>query len=587
MGRSKIIRVRGFVTLVVLALVLAACGGGAEQTTTTEAGPGTTAATQPTGGEGEPAEPGGGEPERPVIVVSLSTDVDILEPHTFRTTGAYAVTRALYQPPADQVFVEEGGVRVGTSEVVPSPILESYTVSDDGLEATFVMNPEATFDNGDPITAGDLAYTFRRTIEGPGYIGLLLPFIGIESSDQIEVVDDRTLIIRPNVASSLFDRFMTFQVFGPINQAVAEANATPDDPWAFEYFTNNAVSSGPYSLVEFDRDRGQIVLDPNPGYPGEVANGGIIVRNIPDAEQRALLLQRGEIDVAVGLPPRLLAELQNDPNVNVYTAPSTRSVFLGMNVDIAPLDNKLVRQAISYAIPYDALLNQVMFGFASPAGTLIPSTMETYAGDAIDVYETNLDEARRLLEESGVGEFSIELAVPQSSNEQQQAAVLIQDNLRQIGIDAQINVLPDADYQGRRNNRELPLFFHEWYSWGDDPFYQMTFLLKCGQFTNFANYCNEELDQIIAEGTFTTDPAKRQELSTADHAGGRSPRLALGRRLDGGDRQGHLRCHQGLHRGAEIRDAQEGWLRLRPIAGCGRARSGHTPSSRGETCGGI
>ena len=516
MGRSKIIRVRSFAVLVALGLVAAACGGGAGTTTTEGQGeaPATTSATQPAPGGEEQPETGGPEAEAPVIVVSLSTDVDILEPHTFRTTGAYAVTRALYQPPADQVFVEEGGVRVGTSEVVASPILESYSVSDDGLEATFVMNPDAKFDNGDPITAGDLAYTFRRTIEGPGYIGLLLPFIGIESSDQIEVVDERTLIVRPKVASSLFDRFMTFQVFGPINQAVAEANATPDDPWAFEYFTNNAVSSGPYSLVEFDRDRGQIVLEPNPGYPGEVANGGIIVRNIPDAEQRALLLQRGEIDVAVGLAPRLLAQLQDDPNVNVYTAPSTRSVFLGMNVDIAPLDNKLVRQAISYAVPYDALLEQVMFGFASPAGTLIPSTMETYAGDAIDVYTTDLERARQLLEESGVGEFSIELAVPQSSKEQQQAAVLIQDNLRQIGIDAQINILPDADYQGRRNNRELPLFFHEWYSWGDDPFYQMTFLLKCGQFTNFANYCNEELDQIIAEGTFTTDPAKRQELST-------------------------------------------------------------------------
>lgn len=511
MGRSKITRVRSTAALVALAIITAACVGGSASTTTVAPAPD---ATQPAGDDGGQPGTSAPEAEKPVIVVSLSTDVDILEPHTFRTTGAYAVTRALYQPPVDQVFVDQGGALVGTPEVVPSPILESYTVSEDGLEATLVIKEGAQFDNGDPLTAEDLAYTLRRTIEGPGYIGLLLPFIGIESSDQIEVVDERTLIIRPKVSSALFDRFMTFQVFGPMDEAVAEANATADDPWAFEYFTNAAVSAGPYRLVEFDRDRGQIVLEPNPGYPGEVANGGIIVRNIPDAEQRALLLQRGEIDVALGLPPRLLAELQEDPNVNVYTAPSTRSIFLGMNVDIAPLDNKLVRQAISYAIPYQALLDQVMFGFASPAGTLIPSTMETYAGDAIDVYTTDLDEARRLLEESGVGEFTIELAVPQSSKEQQQAAVLIQDNLRQIGIDAQINILPDADYQGRRNGRELPLFFHEWYSWGDDPFYQMTFLLKCGQFTNFANYCNEELDQIIAEGTFTTDPVRRQELST-------------------------------------------------------------------------
>ena len=185
-----------------------------------------------------------------------------------------------------------------------------------------------------------------------------------------------------------------------------------------------------------------------------------------------------------------------------------------MNVAIAPLDNKLVRQAISYAIPYQALLDQVMYGFASPAGTLIPSTMETYAGDKLDLYTTDLTKAKSLLDQSGVGPFKIELAVPQSSKQQQQAAVLIQDNLRQIGIDAQITQLPDADYQDRRNKHELPLFFHEWYSWGDDPFYQMNFLLKCGQFTNFSGYCNPALDKIIEEGTFTTDPARRQELST-------------------------------------------------------------------------
>ena len=55
--------------------------------------------------------------------------------------------------------------------------------------------------------------------------------------------------------------------------------------------------------------------------------------------------------------------------------------------------------------------------------------------------------------------------------------------------------------------------FHQWYSWGDDPFYQMTFLAGCGQFVNFADGCNERLDEIVAEGKFETDPARRAELS--------------------------------------------------------------------------
>ena len=61
--------------------------------------------------------------------------------------------------------------------------------------------------------------------------------------------------------------------------------------------------------------------------------------------------------------------------------------------------------------------------------------------------------------------------------------------------------------------RELPERYPDVFLPGDDPFYQMTFLAKCGQFTNFAGGCNERLDEIIAAGTFETDPAVRNALS--------------------------------------------------------------------------
>ena len=447
------------------------------------------------------------------IVVSLSTDINLLEPHLFRSTGSYAVTRALYQPLLDQVFAEQGGVRVGTPETVPSPIIESFEEKADG-SFVFTVNSAAKFANGDSITAEDIVYTFVRSIEAErSYIPLLLPFIAIDAADQFQVIDQSTFTITPTQPTALFNRFMTFQVFGPIQKSLAEEQGTADDPWAFDYFTTEANASGPYTLVSWDQAQGEVVLAPNPGWPGEIANDGIIVRNIPDAEERALLLQSGEIDVAAGLPPRLLAELGDDPAVNVYTAPSSRINYLGMNVAIPPLDNKLVRQAISWAIPYQALLDQVMFGLAQTAGTLITSPMETYQGEAAGIYTTDLDKARDLLEQSGVGEISLELGVRSSRSQDQQAAVFIQDNLRQIGIDVTINVLPDAEYSARQNARELPLSFHEWFSWGDDPFYQLTFLATCGSFVNFTGNCNEELDEIVASGKFETDPARRDELS--------------------------------------------------------------------------
>ncbi len=499
--------------LLALTLVAAACATDAEPADTT-AVTGTSAppATDPPDPDAATTTEAPA-PTSDKIIVSLSTDINILEQHLFRSTGSYAVTRALYQPFLDQVYVDEDGARLGTSEVVPSPLLDSYEVAEDGT-ATFTLNPDAKFASGDPITATDAVYMLRRSIEAPAsYIPLLLPFIAIDSSDAFAVVDDLTFTISPNQPTALFDRFMTFQVFGPIQESLANEQATDEDPFAFDYFTTNANASGPYTLTSWDQGRGEVVLDPNPGWPGQVANGGIIVRNVPDATQRAQLLQNGDLDVAVGLPPRLVSELADDPNINVYTAPSTRIIYIGMNAAAEPnLENKMVRQAISYAVPYEALVDNVMFGLASTAGTLITSNMDTYQGEAAGIYTTDLARAQALMDDSGVAPFEVELAVQNSRSQDQEAAVFIQDALREIGITVNINVLPDGEYSEKLNGRELAMFFHEWFSWGDDPFYQMTFLAKCGEFTNFAGGCNERLDEIIAEGTFETDQQRRDEL---------------------------------------------------------------------------
>jgi len=518
MTRKRLSRPLPIAALILaLALVAAACASSDNSADSSDVQPTATEAPAPTDGSGSGTDSETTAPPAPTaekIVVSLSTDINLLEQHLFRSTGSYAVTRALYQPLLDQVFVEKDGARLGTSDVVPSPILDSYDVAPDGT-ATFVLNPDAKFASGDPITAEDAVYMLRRSIEAPrSYIPLLLPFISIDSPDAFSVVDELTFTIKPNQPTALFDRFMTFQVFGPIQESLANEKATSEDPFALDYFTTNANASGPYTLTSWDQARGEVVMDPNPGWPGQVANGGIIVRNVPDAEQRALLLQNGDIDVAAGLPPRLLDQLRTDSNINVYSAPSTRVNYIGMNAGAEPnLDNKLVRQAISYAIPYQALVENVMYGFASTAGTLVTSNMEGYQGDAAGVYTTDLDKAKALMSQSGIGPFEVELAVQNSRSQDQQAAVFIQDALRELGITVNINVLPDGEYSEKMNGRELAMFFHEWFSWGDDPFYQLTFLAKCGAFTNFADGCNDRLDEIIAEGTFETDPQRREALA--------------------------------------------------------------------------
>jgi len=478
-----------------------ACGDDDDTTTTTAGGGDTTA----------PAAA-----EKPIMVFAGSDTANVMEPHTFRSTTAYAVTHAVYEPLVYQDAVDQGGWFQGSRESHVGAGATSYTIEltdAGGMMATFQLREDAKFDNGDPVTADDYKYVFQRSIEGPGYIGVLLPFIGISSADQLTVIDDYTFQLETTVQSPLFERFLTFQVFGAVNKDLVDANATDEDPWGFAYLNDKGAGSGPYFVSEFSPDT-QVVLTPNPTYwdAANVANAGVVVRTVPDANQRAQLVRSGELDVATGIPERLLPELAADPNVKIFEIPTTGVNYMGINVNL--VTNVDVRRAIVLAVPYQAMIDQVMFGYAAPAGGVVTSNMDTY-DDAIGAgYATDLDAARAALAASGETDVSLVLGVRESRLIDQEAAVLIQENLRQIGIEVEVQVLPDADWSARASGGELPLFIHDWFSWGEDPFYQMQFLTQCGSFANYSGWCDDAYDAAVTEGKFSVDADVRQTKSS-------------------------------------------------------------------------
>lgn len=447
------------------------------------------------------------------ITVALGSDVDLVDPHMFRTDAAYALTANVYEPLLRQKYVEQGGLMVGQPQVGPG-LAQSWEVSPDGKKAVFHLRKDAKFADGTQVTSSDVAYAFNRALLGPGYITALLPFVGVSKTEQIQTPDPQTFVLTPSFKSPLFDRFLTFQVFGAINEKAAKAHSTSADPWATNWLKDNVTASGAYQLQELTRGQ-QAVLTPNKGYynASQVKNSGVILKSVPDPDQRALLLRSGDIDVADSLPPRLVAQLKSDPALHVYQLPSSRITYLGMNNTVAPLNNKLIRQAISYAVPYQAIIDKVQFGYASMAKGPVPPAMRSAAGDKYWHYDTNPDKARALLKQAGQTRVSTQLAVREAQPQDTEAAVFIQEALRQVGIDVQIQKLPDATYYKRLNEHSLPMFIHDWFSWGEDPFFQMDFLLKSKAFTNYANYSNPQFDSLLQQGTFELDPQKRDAIS--------------------------------------------------------------------------
>jgi peptide/nickel transport system substrate-binding protein len=329
-------------------------------------------------------------------------------------------------------------------------------------------------------------------------------------------VDDHTLQITTAKPAALTETIIAFQVFGAISKATSDAHATDDDPWAFEWTKTNSNSSGPYTITEWNPGT-EYVFSPNPNYwQGEdwFQNSGVVFRVVPDAATREQLLRSGDVDVALGIPYSDLSTLEGDPNVTIHAIPTTRIYHLGMNVKAKPFDDVKVRQAVSYAIPYEAIVDNVVYGYGKQPTSPIPEGMEGHTDKYFAYGSGDLDAARQLLTDAGYPDgFEVDLTVPQEDQTRVDAATWVQSGLAEIGITVNINAVPTAQFSEMINSHELPFFIQEWYSWGNDPFYQLTWNFKCDSFPNFANYCNKELDQIIEEGTFSRDPAKRAELA--------------------------------------------------------------------------
>jgi len=209
--------------LILLALALGACAAPKPAVETAPPAQPTAVPPQPTAPPVPTAVP---EVEKPTIVVAYDSDIDHIELMQFRSLGGYDATANLYEPLIAQVLQDIGNGEFKGLNQFEGAVAESFDVSADGTVFTFQLRDDATFFDGTPITAQDYKYTFDRAMTGPGYIGLLTPFMSLSSPDNVVAVDDYTLQVTTDRPAALTETIIAFQVFGAISKATA-INANP------------------------------------------------------------------------------------------------------------------------------------------------------------------------------------------------------------------------------------------------------------------------------------------------------------------------------------------------------------------------
>ena len=473
--------------------LLAACGGDGKQAAAT-----TTGATQRTSAK---------------LNVGIGQDADTVDPQAFKSIPGYYMLANLYDQLIDLEPTRDGDLlKVGAAPMID----KTMQVSDDRLTATFNLDPNAKFEDGSPITSADVKYTFTRGIKGTQYTSILMGMLTLSKPENIQTPDEQTVIFKLDKPNPMLERLLSLQVLSIQSKAKGEAAATAKDKFSDAYWRSNVFANSAYTLKSWNRGEG-FELAPNANYnrKGRPKNGGLVFRIISDPQERLNLLKSGDLHISYDVSAKDAAAIRDEGgNSKLISAPSPWNFALSFNNSQKPFDDVRVRQALSYAVPYDAIINDVMHGLARPSKSIVVPGMDT-SDQSFWKYDTNMQKAKEMLTAAGHPDgFNSSIDVLIGRAEDEQAATFIQSSFREIGVNVEIRKLAEAQYQANRNDAKSPMQMIEFFSWVNDPMYHMFWnMLSTNAFTNSSRYNNKTVDKLILDGLYEPDLAKRESLS--------------------------------------------------------------------------
>lgn len=426
-----------------------------------------------------------------VLRVGLQSDPTALDPQKQSLTAIWHVVEHIYN----------GLTRVKPDLSVEGALAESWDISDDGLTYTFTLRPGVLFHDGTPLKASDVKFTFERLVDPETASTSAAELASMAS---IEAPDDATVVMTLNAPDASLLATLAGGSCFVYSQAFVEANNND--------VSQVAMGTGPFKFVEYVPNT-RVVLEKNPDYweEGLPYLDGIEMTIASDDTARTAAVVTGTVDFIEYAPLRDIESLQQDPNIALAGDSNTNIRFIGLNLSKEPFDNLQVRQAIAMVVDREAMLGPTVFGHGTPTQVLFPP--DFWAALKMDVGTPDIEAAKALMAEAGYADgFSTTITSWSQYSFLSNAAVVLQEQLRQIGIEAELNLVENATmveqvYTGK--TYEIAVTGESAYV---DPNTLILANFKSGESGNFVNYSNEEVDALIDQGIAVTDQAERAEI---------------------------------------------------------------------------
>jgi peptide/nickel transport system substrate-binding protein len=397
-------------------------------------------------------------------------------------------------------------------------LAESWTVSPDGLEITFVLRPGVRWHDGAPVTADDVQFTYQKLIDPE----VRTPFSsGYELVESLKVLDPRTVRVR---YKEPFAPALESWMMGVIPKHLLDGqdlNTTQ--------FLRQPVGHGPYKFVRWKT--GELIeLAANPDYFEHRPHiDRFLFRIIPDQATMFLELLTQGIDLSSLTPLQYTRQTATEFVSRAYKKfryPSFGFTYIGYNLQDPRFSDVRVRRAIDRAVDKQAILDGVLFGLGKVATGPYPE--ESWAFNlGVRPAPPDAETAKALLREAGWEDrdgdgwldkngqpFHFTLMTNQGNEVRQQVAEIVQQQLRGIGIDVRVRILEWSTFVHEYiDKRRFEAVLLAWNLSRDPDIYDLFHSSKTkeGEY-NFGGYANPEVDRLLIEGRRVFGQAERTRI---------------------------------------------------------------------------
>jgi len=395
-------------------------------------------------------------------------------------------------------------------------LAEDYEIKDGGRQYLFTVRDGVKWQDGKPLTAEDVKFTFEYASKHP----MVWSYIGSNDIKKVEVTGDNQVLVtvsEPN-ASMLYNLGRTRIIPKHIWENV-------DNPREFTG-PEAVIGTGPYRLTDYNKEHGTYRFEAFEDFwgPGQRVK---VIEFIPVSEP-VLAFEKGEIDLT-GVSPDVLPRFQNNPEYKIVQSPGFWGYRLLFNMGDHPvLRHKEMRQAISYAIDSKELINKVARGAAVPGSAgILPPDHVMYNPD-IKQYDLNLKKAEELL--AGLGYDKLDTnGIRQNKDGEKlsfnllaggevRLAEVLKEQLAKAGIEIKVQSIDGKSRDARVRNNEYQLAILGHGGWGGDPDYlreRFGGYSKGGispSASGLQGYNNEELNDLLEKQRTEMDEQKRRQL---------------------------------------------------------------------------